>query len=196
MKRRRKPTQTHSHADNFPKQHKLPKRTYKVNTHWKASGNNCCMYADDTLIYMHSLHLVSFCKNMASSCRRPDVGCFSLRCLNVLRKRVNNINSISNKSHSETKWRWVCLTVLRKLVGEEEGRRGVFPQPQQLQQRQHWGCGHLLAVLVWPTERLDDEALAAVQAVGQVLLVTWLEVFRVQRRDSRRSCHTKTKEKC
>lgn len=49
---------------------------------------------------------------------------------------------------------------------------------------------HLLAVLVRPAERLDDEALAAVQAVGQVLLVAGLEVLRVQRRDGRRRCGT------
>lgn len=51
---------------------------------------------------------------------------------------------------------------------------------------------HLLAVLVRTAERLDDETLAAVQAVGQVLLVAGLEVLRVQRRDGRRGCRTKT----
>ena len=50
---------------------------------------------------------------------------------------------------------------------------------------------HLLAVLVGSAERLDDEALAAVQAVGQVPLVTGLEMLRVQRRDGRRRCRTK-----
>lgn len=70
--------------------------------------------------------------------------------------------------------------------------RCFFPQPEK---QQHWGCSRLLAVLVWSTERLNNEALAAVQAVGQVLLVTWLEVFRVQRWDGWRSCHTKRKGK-
>lgn len=51
---------------------------------------------------------------------------------------------------------------------------------------------HLLAVLVRTTERLDDKTLAAVQAVRQVLLVARLEMLRVQRRDSRRCCRTKT----
>lgn len=51
---------------------------------------------------------------------------------------------------------------------------------------------HLLAVLVRPAQRLDDETLAAVQAVGQVLLVTGLEMLRVQRRDGRRRCGTNT----
>lgn len=51
---------------------------------------------------------------------------------------------------------------------------------------------HLLAVLVRPAERFDDETLATVQAVGQVLLVAGLEMLRVQRRDSRRCCGTKT----
>lgn len=75
---------------------------------------------------------------------------------------------------------------------EGEGRGGVFPQPQQ---QQRCGCGHLLAVLVWPAERLDDEALAAIQAVGQVLLMTGLEVLGVQRRDGRGRCQRETKRK-
>lgn len=49
---------------------------------------------------------------------------------------------------------------------------------------------HLLAVLVWPTKRLDDEAFTTIQAVGQVLLVTGFEMLRVQRRDRRRRCRT------
>lgn len=75
---------------------------------------------------------------------------------------------------------------------EGEGRGGVFPQPQR---QQRCGCGHLLAVLVWPAERLDDEALAAIQAVGQVLLMTGLEVLGVQRRDGRGRCQRETKRK-
>lgn len=51
---------------------------------------------------------------------------------------------------------------------------------------------HLLAVLVRPAEGLDDETLATVQAVGQVLLMAGLEMLRVQRRDSRGCCRTKT----
>lgn len=51
---------------------------------------------------------------------------------------------------------------------------------------------HLLAVLVRPAERLNDETLAAVQAVRQVLLMAGLEMLRVQRRDSWRCCGTKT----
>lgn len=47
-------------------------------------------------------------------------------------------------------------------------------------------------MLVRPAERLDDETLAAVQAVGQVLLVAGLEMLRVQRRDGRRCCGTNT----
>lgn len=79
------------------------------------------------------------------------------------------------------------------LRTKDEKIKEVFlRQPRQ----QHCGCGHLLAVLVWPAERLDDEALAAVQAVGQVLLVARLEVFGVQRRDGRRRCQTETKGQC
>lgn len=51
---------------------------------------------------------------------------------------------------------------------------------------------HLLAVLVRPAERLDDKAFAAIQAVGQVLLMAGLEMLRVQRRDGRRRCKTNT----
>lgn len=121
--------------------------------------------------------------------------CFSLSCSDVHRKRVSiaalpatsapslKIAAARQTGDEEEKKKGNC-----GAQEEEEGRVGVFPQPQQ---QQHCGCGHLLAVLVWPAERLDDEALAAIQAVGQVLLVTGLEVFRVQRRDGRRRCHTK-----
>lgn len=51
---------------------------------------------------------------------------------------------------------------------------------------------HLLAVFVRPAERLDDKTLTTVQAVGQVFLVAGLEMLRVQRRDGRRCCRTKT----
>lgn len=38
---------------------------------------------------------------------------------------------------------------------------------------------YLLAVLVRPAERLNDETLATVQAVRQVLLMAGLEMLRV-----------------